>query len=70
MEKERVALDMVLHVQDDHPEKRLKNSSFFASKWTMALHHGVGYASLNTHLQSFDSPIPMEEEWPSLETPT
>ena len=42
----------------------------FASKWTTASHHGVGDASLNTHLQSFDTPITMEEEWPSLETPT
>ena len=27
-------------------------------------------ASLKTHLQSFDSPIAVEDEQPSLETPT
>ena len=39
------------------------------SKWTMAWHHGVRDTSVNTHLQSFDSPIAVEEERPSLETP-
>ena len=47
-------------------EKRL----IFTSKRTTAWHHGVVDALLNTHLQSFDSPIAMEEERPSLETPT
>ena len=28
MEEEEVALDMVLHIQHDRPEKRLKNISF------------------------------------------
>ena len=28
MEEERLALEMALHVQDDHPEKRLKNAAF------------------------------------------
>ena len=46
-------------------EKRL----IFTSKWTMAWHHGVGDASLNTHLQSCDNPIAVEEERPSLKTP-
>ena len=41
----------------------------FALKWTTASHHGVGNASLNTHLQSFHSPIAVEEERPSLEMP-
>ena len=35
VEEERVALDMVLHVQDDHPKKRLKNGSFSPQKWTI-----------------------------------
>ena len=41
----------------------------FTSKWTTAWHHGVRDASLNAHLQSFHSPIAVEEQ-PSLETPT
>ena len=42
----------------------------FNSKWTTVWDHGVQDALLNTHLQSFDSPIAMEEERPSLETLT
>ena len=43
--------------------------AFAPQKWTTAWHPGARDASLSTHLQSFDSPIAMEEEWPSLETP-
>ena len=39
-----------------HLEERL----IFTSKGTTAWHHGVGNASLNTHLHSLDSPIAME----------
>ena len=42
----------------------------FTSKWTTVWHHGMVRAILNTHLPSFDSPIAMEEGWPSLQTPT
>ena len=42
----------------------------FTSKWTTAWHHGVIDVSLNIHLQSFHSPIIVEEERPSLETHT
>ena len=47
-------------------EKRL----IFTSKWTMAWHHGMRGASLSTLVQSFDSPIAVEEKRPSLEMPT
>ena len=47
-------------------EKKL----IFTSKWTTTGHHGLRHASLNTHLQSFDRPIAMEEERCALETPT
>ena len=40
------------------------------SKWTTTLHHSKRDASSNTHLQSFDRPSGVEEEQPSLETPT
>ena len=33
VEQKWVALDMVLHVQDDHPEKWLKNGSFSIDLW-------------------------------------
>ena len=42
----------------------------FISKRITAWHHGVRDASVNTHLQSFGCPIIVEEERPSLETPT
>ena len=47
-------------------EKRL----IFTSKWTTVWHHGMVHALLNTHLASFHSPIAMEEQRPSLQTPT
>ena len=46
-------------------KKTVQKRLIFTSKWT---HHGVEDALLNTHLQSFDSPIRMEEERPPLET--
>ena len=54
MKEERPALDMVLHLEDDCPQKQLKkNGSFLPSNWpphgTTA--YGVSEASLNTHLQ-------------------
>ena len=45
-----------------------KKAHFFTSKWTTAWHHGVRDALLDTHLQALDSPIPVEEEWPSSKT--
>ena len=68
-EEKHDVLDMVLHVEADHPKKRFKNGSFSPQKWTTVWHHGVGYPLLNTHLQSFDRSNTMEEERPSLETP-
>ena len=70
IEEKQLALERVMQVQDDHPEKTAQKRLIFTSKWTTAWHHGVADALLNTHLQSFNSPIPMEEERPSLETPT
>ena len=49
--------------------KLVQNRLIFTSKLTTTWHHGVRDASLNTHLRSFDSPIALEQEWPSLETP-
>ena len=43
-------------------QKRL----IFTSKWTAVWHHGMVHALLNTHLQSFHSPIAMKEKRPSL----
>ena len=42
----------------------------FTSKWITVWHHGMVEALLNTHLPSFESPISMEEERPSLPTRT
>ena len=50
----------------DLVEQRL----IFTSKWAIAWHHGVRDASLKTYLQSFDSPIAVEEEHSSSEVPT
>ena len=47
-------------------QKRL----IFTSKWTTVWHHGMVHALLNTHLPSFHSPFAMEEQRPSLQTPT
>ena len=46
-------------------EKQLISNSKLTTTW----HHGVRDASLNIHLQSFESPIAVEREWPALETP-
>ena len=43
---------------------------FFTSKLTSAWHRGVRNASLNTNLQSFDGPMALKGERPSLETAT
>ena len=64
MEEKWVALEMVVHIQDDHLETRLKNGSC-TSKCTTAWHQGVGEAFLNTPLQSFLCSIATEEEWPA-----
>ena len=48
----------------------LKTPLIFTSKGTTTWHHHVRDASLKIRLQSFDSPIDMEEEQPSLEMPT
>ena len=36
--------------------------------YTAVWHHGMVHAVLNTHLPSFDSPIGMEEQRPSVQT--
>ena len=51
-------------------EKRPKITSFSPKNGHSAWHHGGEHASLSTHLQSFDSPIAVEEDRPSLEMPT
>ena len=50
---------IMLNVQDDRPKNRLKPTAW---------HHDVRYASLSTHLQSFDAPFNVEKGWPSLGT--
>ena len=60
---------IVLNFQDDRPEKGRKRL-IFTSKWTTVWHHGMIHAVLNTHLPSFDSPIAMGEQRPSLQTRT
>ena len=42
----------------------------FTSKSPTPWHHGMAHALFPTHLHSFDGPIAMEEQQPSLETPT
>ena len=69
MKEKRLALEMVQHLQDNHPQKRLKKRLIFTLKWTTAWHHSVGDASFRTLLQSFQCPNNMEEKRPSLETP-
>ena len=56
--------DYPLIFQDDYPENGSKTANFH-----LKMDHGVAHALLNTHLQSFDSPMAMEEEWPTLEMP-
>ena len=70
MEERPLALQMCFHGQDDFPESGLKKRLIFTSKWTTVWHHGMVHALLNTDLHSFDSPITMEEQRPSLQTPT
>ena len=60
----QLGLSWVLIVHLDLIEKKLT----FTSKWTTAWYHGMREASLNGHSQSFESPIFVEEEQPSLET--
>ena len=66
VEERPLALEMCRNGQEDRPQKQL----IFTSKWTTVWHHGMVQALLNTHLPSFDSPIAMEEERPSLQTRT
>ena len=47
-------------------EKRLVVTSKSPNPW----HHGMAHALFPTHLHSFDGPIAMKEQRPSLETPT
>ena len=42
----------------------------FTSKSPTPWHHGMAHALFPTHLHSFDGPIAMEGQQPSLETPT
>ena len=42
----------------------------FTSKWTSVWHHGMVHATLNTHMPLLDSRTAMEEQQPSLQTPT
>ena len=55
-----------MSAENSEPE----NSSFPSQNGPPPWHRGVRDAPLNTHLQSFDGPIIVEEERPSLETPT
>ena len=50
--------------------KRAQKWLIFTSKWTTVWHHGMVHALLNTHLPSFHSPIAMEEQQRSLQSPT
>ena len=69
--KERqLALQMCFYGQDDGPEKMAQKWLIFTSKWTTVRHHSVVDALLNTHLPSFNSPVAIKEQRPSLETPT
>ena len=43
---------------------------FFTSKLPIPWHHGVAQKFFPAHLHSFDGPIAMDEQQPSLETPT
>ena len=46
-----------------------QNRLVFTSKSPTPWHHGMAHALFPTHLHSFDGPIAMEEQRPSLETP-
>ena len=70
MEQTLLALQMFLHGQDDRPDTWLKNGLFLPSKSPTAWHHGMAHALFSTHLHSLDGPMAMEEQRPSLETPT
>ena len=48
----------------------VENRLLFTSKWSTAWHHGVKETSLNTPLQLVHCQIAVQEERPSLETPT
>ena len=65
MVEKRLLSEMVVQVQDDHPEKGPKTAHFH-----LKMDHGMAPRHGNTHLQSLDTPIAMEEEWPSLEMHT
>ena len=70
VEERLFALEMCIHGQDDRSENTAQKRLIFTSKWTAAWHDGMVRALLNTNFQSFHSPIAMEEQRPSLETPT
>ena len=63
-------LQICLHGQDNRPENTAQKRLIFTSRWTTMWQHGMIHAVLNTHLPSFDSPIAMEEQRPSLQTRT
>ena len=48
---------------------RAQKRLVFTLKWTTVWHHSMVHAVLNTHLRPLDSPIAMEEQRPSLQTP-
>ena len=68
VEEERSSLHdtlvIVLNFYDDRPEDRFKNGSFSPQNGP---HHVLEDTPLNTHLQSFNGPIILEDERPSLE---
>ena len=70
VEERSLALPMCFHRRDDRAQTRLKKWLVFTSKWTIVWHHGMVHALLITHLPSFNSPIAIKEQRPSLETPT
>jgi hypothetical protein len=69
VEQSPLALQMFLHGQADRTETWLNNGLFSPrnrpARGTTAL-----LSLFPTHLHSFDGPIAMEEQRPSLETPT
>ena len=68
MEQRLLALEMRLHNKDNRAQIRLKNGSF--SPQPTSWKHRMVHALLNNDLHSFHSAIAMEEQRPSLKTPT
>ena len=65
-----LAWEMVLHIQDDCPEKKAKNLAHFCLKMDHRMAPRCARHLIDHHLQSFHCLNAMEEEQPSSETPT